>query len=108
MNSVFSKTCHVTFQFGDRRFPLEAVKQLKKLMDLDDFNASPHLAETSVAAVCTDPLLPQVFRPVCHGKGAALTLSRLGRKRMKNTCKLNIRASSAREPLGCALYFTYI
>ncbi|CAN9511956.1 unnamed protein product [Ophioblennius macclurei] len=66
----------VWVKVGDRSFPLEAVKQLKELMDLDD-SVSPHLAETSVVAVCADPLLPQVFQPVCRGKAAGIVLSRL-------------------------------
>ncbi|XP_044023804.1 guanylin-like [Siniperca chuatsi] len=66
----------VQVEVGDRSFPFEAVKQLKELMDLDD-NISPHLAETSVVAVCANPLLPQVFRPVCHGKGAGIVFSKL-------------------------------
>uniref|UniRef100_A0A3B5MA46 Guanylate cyclase activator 2B n=1 Tax=Xiphophorus couchianus TaxID=32473 RepID=A0A3B5MA46_9TELE len=61
---------------GDRSFPLEAVKQLKELMDLED-NLNSHLTETSTAAVCAHPLLPQVFRPVCQGKGAGIIFSRL-------------------------------
>uniref|UniRef100_A0A8C9ZUL1 Guanylate cyclase activator 2B n=1 Tax=Sander lucioperca TaxID=283035 RepID=A0A8C9ZUL1_SANLU len=65
-------------QVGDRSFPLEAVKQLMELMDLDD-NVSPHLAETSIVAVCTNPVLPQVFQPVCQGKGAAIVFSKLGK-----------------------------
>ncbi|KAI3369801.1 hypothetical protein L3Q82_024629, partial [Scortum barcoo] len=48
----------VQVKVGDRSFPLEAVKQLKELMDLDG-SVSPHLAETSVVAVCAHPLLPQ-------------------------------------------------
>ncbi|KAM9362286.1 guanylin-like [Symphorus nematophorus] len=66
----------VQVKFGDSSFPLEAVKELKELMDFDD-NVSPHLAETSAAAVCADPLLPQIFRPVCQGKGAGIVFSRL-------------------------------
>ncbi|XP_039971939.1 guanylate cyclase activator 2B-like [Xiphias gladius] len=59
-----------------RSYPLEAVKQLKALMGLDD-NDSPHLAETSVVAACANPLLPQVFRPVCQGKGTSIVFSNL-------------------------------
>ncbi|XP_068567867.1 guanylin-like [Cebidichthys violaceus] len=66
----------VQVKVGDRSFPLEAVKQLEKLMDLDD-SVSPHLAETSVVAVCTNPVLPQVFRPVCQGKAAGMVFSKL-------------------------------
>lgn len=57
---------------------MEAVKQLKELMDLDD-HVSPHLDETSVVAVCTNPLLPQVFRAVCQAKGTGIVFSRLGK-----------------------------
>lgn len=65
-------------QCGDRSFPLEAVKQLKRLMNLDDDVSRP-LAETSVVAVCAHPLLPQVLRPVCQEKGAAAVFSKLGK-----------------------------
>ncbi|KAM9860369.1 guanylin-like [Aulostomus maculatus] len=61
---------------GDRSFPLEAVKELKELMDLDD-HVAPHLSETTVTAVCANPLLPQVFRPVCQSRGAGMVFSRL-------------------------------
>ncbi|XP_034389470.1 guanylin-like [Cyclopterus lumpus] len=71
----------VQVKVGDGSFPLEAVKQLKELMDLD-VRVSPHLAGASVAtaaaaAACTNPVLPQVFRPVCRGKGAAVVFSKL-------------------------------
>lgn len=65
-------------QVAGRVFPLEAVKQLEEMMDLD-VGISPHLSETSIVAVCANPLLPQVFRPVCHTKGAGLVLSELGK-----------------------------
>ncbi|GAA6216852.1 guanylin-like [Lates japonicus] len=73
---VCSGALGVQVKVGDRSFPLEAVKQLKELMDLND-NVSPHLAETSVTAVCANPLLPQVFRTVCQGKGTGIVFSRL-------------------------------
>ncbi|XP_005802239.1 guanylin-like [Xiphophorus maculatus] len=73
---VWRGTLSVQVMVGDRSFPLEAVKQLKELMDLED-NLNPHLTETSTAAVCAHPLLPQVFRPVCQGKGAGIIFSRL-------------------------------
>ncbi|XP_022617183.1 guanylin-like [Seriola dumerili] len=73
---VCSGALGVQVKVGDRSFPLEAVKQLKELMDVDD-NVSPHLADTSVVAVCGNPLLPQVFRPVCQGRGTGLVFSTL-------------------------------
>ncbi|XP_068451891.1 guanylin-like [Clinocottus analis] len=67
----------VQVKVGDRIFPLEAVKQLKELMDLDGGGVLPHLAGSSAAAACTDPVLPQVFRPVCQEKGAGVLFSKL-------------------------------
>ncbi|XP_045884864.1 guanylin-like [Micropterus dolomieu] len=67
----------VQVRVGDRSFPLETVKQLKELMDVDQ-SVSPRLAETSVVAVCANPLLPQIFHPVCQGKGAGIVFSELG------------------------------
>ncbi|KAG8007572.1 Guanylin [Nibea albiflora] len=66
----------VQVKVGDKIFPLEAVKQLEELMDIND-NVSPHLTKTSAGAVCANPLLPQVFLPVCHGKGAGIVFSQL-------------------------------
>ncbi|KAM4587331.1 guanylin-like [Odontesthes bonariensis] len=66
----------VHVKVGDMSFPLEAVQQLKERMDLNK-NLNPRLAETSSAAVCADPLLPQVFRPVCQGRGAGMVFSKL-------------------------------
>ncbi|CAK6960957.1 guanylin-like [Scomber scombrus] len=66
----------VQVKVGDRNFPLEAVKQLKELMDLDDY-ANPYLDETSVAAACANPLLPQVFRSLCQAPGTDMVFSRL-------------------------------
>uniref|UniRef100_A0A3Q1GE59 Guanylate cyclase activator 2B n=1 Tax=Acanthochromis polyacanthus TaxID=80966 RepID=A0A3Q1GE59_9TELE len=62
----------VQVNVGDKSFPLEAVKQLQELMALND-NISP-FAETSI---CTNPLLPQVFRPVCQARGAGTVFSKL-------------------------------
>uniref|UniRef100_A0AAV2M743 Guanylate cyclase activator 2B n=1 Tax=Knipowitschia caucasica TaxID=637954 RepID=A0AAV2M743_KNICA len=64
-------------EVGDRSFPLGAVKTLKALMEKEDFEVNPNVAETSSVAVCQDPVLPQVFREVCQEQGAAVTLSRL-------------------------------
>ncbi|XP_073323543.1 guanylate cyclase activator 2B-like [Pagrus major] len=66
----------VQVKVGDRILPLEPVKQLILLMDLDD-SVNPHLTGTSVANVCADPLLPQIFLPVCQGKGAGIVFSKL-------------------------------
>ncbi|XP_028303114.1 guanylin-like [Gouania willdenowi] len=65
----------VQVKVGDKSFPLEAVKQLKALMDVD-VNESVK-AKANVVAVCRNPLLPQVFQPVCQQKEAAFVLSRL-------------------------------
>ncbi|KAM7422057.1 hypothetical protein PAMA_010241 [Pampus argenteus] len=73
---VCSGAVGVQVKVEDRSFPLEAVKQLKELIDLDD-RVSPHLPETSVVAVCANPLLPQVFIPVCQAKGTGIVFSRL-------------------------------
>uniref|UniRef100_A0A3B4AFQ3 Guanylate cyclase activator 2B n=1 Tax=Periophthalmus magnuspinnatus TaxID=409849 RepID=A0A3B4AFQ3_9GOBI len=67
----------ILHKYRDRSFPLEAVKALKGLMAMEDFEVNPHVAESSIVSVCKDPLLPQVFKPVCQGRGAAMTLSRL-------------------------------
>ncbi|XP_049893797.1 guanylin-like [Epinephelus moara] len=66
----------VQVKVGDKSFPFEAVKQLKELLDLDN-NVSPHLSETSIAAVCANPILPQVFQPVCQEKAAGMVFSQL-------------------------------
>lgn len=71
-------TSSLMLQVGDQSFPLEAVKQLKELMDLGD-SYSTHLSKTSVADVCVNPLLPQIFRPVCQGNGADIVFSQLGK-----------------------------
>ncbi|XP_056292562.1 guanylin-like [Pseudoliparis swirei] len=68
---VCSGALGVQVRVGDSVFPLEAVKQLKELMDSDGGGGA------SVAAACTDPVLPQVFRPVCRGKGAGDVFSKL-------------------------------
>ncbi|KAM4740916.1 guanylin-like [Anableps anableps] len=73
---VWRGALSVQVKVGDKSFPLEAVKHLKELMDLED-NLNPHFTDTSTAAVCTHPLLPQVFHPVCQGKGAGIIFSRL-------------------------------
>lgn len=79
---------NLLLQVGNRSFPLEAVKQLKELMDLED-SINPRLAETSTAAVCAHPLLPQVFRPVCQGKGAGVVFSRLGKVEPSGNKQIN-------------------
>uniref|UniRef100_A0A3Q3E732 Guanylate cyclase activator 2B n=1 Tax=Labrus bergylta TaxID=56723 RepID=A0A3Q3E732_9LABR len=61
--ALFLNSKHHT-KAGDRVFPLESVKQLKELMDLDDENISLNLPETSIEAACVNPLLPRIFRPV--------------------------------------------
>ncbi|XP_011611899.1 guanylin-like [Takifugu rubripes] len=74
--SVYGGSAAVQVKVGERSFPLEAVKQLKQLFNLND-DASPHLTEASVVSVCGHPLLPQIFRTVCQGKATDIVLSRL-------------------------------
>uniref|UniRef100_A0A3Q3WYE6 Guanylate cyclase activator 2B n=1 Tax=Mola mola TaxID=94237 RepID=A0A3Q3WYE6_MOLML len=69
-------SCSFPPQVGDKGFPLDAVKQLKELLHLND-NVSSLLPEASVATICSNPLLPQIFQQVCQGNGAAVVLSRL-------------------------------
>uniref|UniRef100_A0A3P8TPR8 Guanylate cyclase activator 2B n=1 Tax=Amphiprion percula TaxID=161767 RepID=A0A3P8TPR8_AMPPE len=66
---IFPQSTRKIWIVGDESFPLEAVKQLKELMALND-NISP-FAKTSV---CANPLLPQVFHPVCQARGAGTTV----------------------------------
>uniref|UniRef100_A0A3Q0RTM6 Guanylate cyclase activator 2B n=1 Tax=Amphilophus citrinellus TaxID=61819 RepID=A0A3Q0RTM6_AMPCI len=73
---VCSGALGVWIRAGDRRFPLEAVKQLKKIVALDD-NVGRHLDTNTVRAVCANPLLPQVFRPVCQRDEAGAVFSNL-------------------------------
>nr|XP_057911071.1 guanylin-like [Doryrhamphus excisus] len=73
---VCGRSLCVQVKDGDRSFPLEAVRQLKALMDVDQ-HVSPHLVQTSAAAVCSNTVLPQVFHSVCQGQGAAMVFSRL-------------------------------
>ncbi|KAM6927780.1 guanylin-like [Xenentodon cancila] len=73
---VCREALSVKVKVGDRSYPLEAVKQLKDLMDSED-DLMPRLSDTGVAAICTHPLLPQIFRPVCQGKGAEMVFSKL-------------------------------
>ncbi|XP_034023540.1 guanylin-like [Thalassophryne amazonica] len=67
---------NVQVKVGEKSFPLEAVKQLKVLSDLDG-HVSPHLTVANVAAVCANPLMPQVFQSVCQEKAAAIIFSKL-------------------------------
>uniref|UniRef100_A0A3P8TX21 Guanylate cyclase activator 2B n=1 Tax=Amphiprion percula TaxID=161767 RepID=A0A3P8TX21_AMPPE len=54
----------VLLQVEGRRFPLEAVKQLKKLFNLDE--KIPELTKKDVEDVCANRDLPQVFKSVCQ------------------------------------------
>uniref|UniRef100_A0A3P8TWW2 Guanylate cyclase activator 2B n=1 Tax=Amphiprion percula TaxID=161767 RepID=A0A3P8TWW2_AMPPE len=56
----------LSLQVRDRHFPLQAVKELKELMDLDEKN--PQLTKKVVEEVCAKPLLPPVFRAVCDNE----------------------------------------
>uniref|UniRef100_A0A3Q1BFC5 Guanylate cyclase activator 2B n=1 Tax=Amphiprion ocellaris TaxID=80972 RepID=A0A3Q1BFC5_AMPOC len=58
-------------------FPLEAVKQLKKLFNLDE--KIPELTKKDVEDVCANRDLPQVFKPVCQEEGRQAVFSNLVR-----------------------------
>uniref|UniRef100_A0A3Q1B2M7 Guanylate cyclase activator 2B n=1 Tax=Amphiprion ocellaris TaxID=80972 RepID=A0A3Q1B2M7_AMPOC len=58
-------------------FPLEAVKQLKKLFNLDE--KIPELTKKNVEDVCANRDLPQVFKPVCQEEGRQAVFSKLVR-----------------------------
>uniref|UniRef100_A0A3Q1CGY0 Guanylate cyclase activator 2B n=1 Tax=Amphiprion ocellaris TaxID=80972 RepID=A0A3Q1CGY0_AMPOC len=58
-------------------FPLEAVKQLKKLFNLDE--KIPELTKKDVEDVCANRDLPQVFKPVCQEEGRQAVFSKLVR-----------------------------
>lgn len=71
-------------QVGDKSFPLEAVKQLKKIMELDE-NVGPHSDAQTFKTVCANPLVPQVFRPVCQRDEEVAVFSNLSKKSPKST-----------------------
>lgn len=107
---IFPPLMHL-WQVGGRIFPLEAVKQLQGLMDLD-VGISRHLSETSTVAVCGNPLLPQVFRPVCQRKGAGLVFSQLGKNAVcdvlihKNQCGGVKKRKSVENQSQCLVSYT--
>ncbi|XP_024126549.1 guanylate cyclase activator 2B [Oryzias melastigma] len=73
--SVCRGALSVHVQVEDQVFPLEAVKQLKALLDSNAFH--PRLANARAAAVCEHPLLPQVFHPACQEEGADVIFTKL-------------------------------
>ncbi|KAM3620813.1 uncharacterized protein V6R79_002415 [Siganus canaliculatus] len=79
----------VQVKVGDRLFPLEAVKQLKDLMDLDG-GINHQLSDRSVVVVCNNPLLPQTFLPVCHENGASAVFSELSKTERKEKSERRI------------------
>ncbi|XP_061689768.1 guanylin-like [Syngnathoides biaculeatus] len=77
---VCSAASRVRVKDGVRSFPLEAVKQLKTLLDEAGPRAGTRAAPgvgPPVSAVCADPALPRVFYPVCRGQAPAGVFSRL-------------------------------
>lgn len=69
-------------QVGDKSFPLEAVKQLKKIMELDE-NLGSHSDAHTFKTVCANPLVPQVFRPVCQKDEEVAVFSSLSKESPK-------------------------
>ncbi|XP_029006326.1 guanylin-like [Betta splendens] len=64
----------VQVKAGNMSFPLDAVKELRNLMNLNE-----GVTDASIAAVCHNPLLPQVFVPACQCKKAEAIFSDLGK-----------------------------
>ncbi|XP_056131033.1 guanylin family protein [Lampris incognitus] len=68
----------VQVQEEEFSFSLEAVKKLQELTGssrrMEKLNPRHR---TSAMSVCVNPLLPQVFLPLCQQPGAALSLSKL-------------------------------
>ncbi|XP_006123699.1 guanylin-like [Pelodiscus sinensis] len=62
---------------GEFSFPLEAVKKLKELLDVDA-RSKPHMmARTSFIPVCSRPELPKEFQDVCKREDVPLIFHRL-------------------------------
>uniref|UniRef100_A0A3P8TWS5 Guanylate cyclase activator 2B n=1 Tax=Amphiprion percula TaxID=161767 RepID=A0A3P8TWS5_AMPPE len=77
----------VLLQVEGRRFPLEAVKQLKKLFNLDE--KIPELTKKDVEDVCANRDLPQVFKSVCQEEGRQAVFSKLGKvDPERNVCEI--------------------
>ncbi|KAF7654996.1 hypothetical protein LDENG_00062260 [Lucifuga dentata] len=69
----------VTVTEGEFSFSLEAVKDLAVLMNGGDALAETFLQqlEARAADVCSNPALPDDFRPLCLRKDAGASLARL-------------------------------
>ncbi|XP_008304494.1 guanylate cyclase activator 2B-like [Stegastes partitus] len=59
----------------EQSFPLESVKDLVELLDLDD--GDTELPQENVEEACKDPLLPKVFQRVCREEGTYDVFSEL-------------------------------
>ncbi|KAF6736212.1 Guanylate cyclase activator 2B [Oryzias melastigma] len=101
--SVCRGALSVHVQVEDQVFPLEAVKQLKALLDSNAFH--PRLANARAAAVCEHPLLPQVFHPACQEEGADVIFTKLMSiafaglsKRFSRDLKLTSTLSFSKSP----------
>lgn len=80
----------MSLQYGEKSYPLEAVKVLKELMDVDA-DVNPWLASKSTFAVCANPILPQAFVPVCQSDKAAIVFATLGKAvPYVTTCWVNV------------------
>ncbi|XP_016345373.1 guanylin-like [Sinocyclocheilus anshuiensis] len=66
----------VQVQEGDFSFSLDSVKVLQQLID-QPRTQNPRLAKTSYFSVCSNPTLPQEFKPLCMQRGATMSFSRL-------------------------------
>ncbi|XP_015192386.1 guanylin [Lepisosteus oculatus] len=76
--SVMCTSQSVKVVDGDFSFSLESVMKLRDFMS-DDSLTNPRLAQTSIAAICSNPVLLEEFQHVCQAQGASMIFSRLAK-----------------------------
>ncbi|XP_053433321.1 guanylin [Nycticebus coucang] len=94
----------VIVQDGDFSFPLESVKKLKDLRELQEPRAGklrklePTPGESVVPEVCNNPMFPEELKPLCKEPNAEEILQRLeGIAEDPSTCEICAYAACA----GC-------
>ncbi|XP_032755021.1 guanylin [Rattus rattus] len=85
----------VTVQDGDLSFPLESVKQLKNLREVQEPILMSHkkfavrLPKPVAAELCSQPAFPEALRPLCEKPNAEEILQRLEAiAQDPNTCEI--------------------